>query len=297
MDNKLDNEFDDYSESLKLFKDVYLYDGYDQDIKTYATSYIGRGEHDVVRNDSYSKCIEYDENGVATWKIVSPKNIFGLEIESFVNHKNHNKVTSTLILNSGRFDLNRIMNRFAEIDITGKSREDILVLAKSILSKSNEEIISEYGITENPKGILINSVILDSVLEHLNKNQNAKFPKIECNGENGNILLSSELGEIEITNSSVRIDEECINFNMSRKFPNCKFEVESIKGDNELLNVISDKLYNMSSSRFGNKKNIDEILELALNKQLLENKVRDAKDLCNEYDFIVNEKTYKSFDD
>lgn len=296
MRDKLSNEFEDFTEPLKLFENIYLYDGYEKDIKAYATSYIGRGDHDVVRNDSYDKCIEYDEKGVATWKIVSPKNIFGLQIESFVNHKDHNKVTSTLILNSGRFDLNRIMNRFAEIDITGKSREEILDIAETILSKSNEDIISEYGITENPKGILVNSIILDSVLEYLKQKKNIKFPEIKCNGENGNIFLSTKEEKIQITNSSVIINNEYINFNMSRKFPNCKFEVESIKGDNELLNVISDKLYYMNSFRIGSK-NIDEILKLALNKEELENKVQEAKSLYSEYDAIVTDKSNKIFDD
>lgn len=280
MNNSEISEFDDYSNSLQLFKNVYLYDGYKKDISKYASLYFGSGEHDVVRTDSYSNCIQYDENGRATWKIISPKNIFGIELEHIVNHKNHNEVTSNLILNGGRFDLNRLMVRFAQIDVTKMSEQEILDLVENILSKNNEQIITEYGIKENPNGILINSIIADSVLSNLKSKENTEFPDIKCDCNDGSILLKSEQYDITINNNLVKFGDQYIKYNIVKPFPECSIEIDGIKGNDSLLSSVSQKLTEMNN-RNSNIEN--EILGYALEKAKLEKEKVAVKALYQDY--------------
>ena len=150
VENKI-SKFEDYTDSLQLFKSTYLYDGYSQDIKKYALfSDNNRGVTDILRYDGYSDCIQIDENGKSTWRILSPKNIFGVELERSINHKKLNSVTTKLILNAGRFDLNRMMVRFAEIDVTNLKDKELLDLEVLFVSLSSKKKPPLWIIIDNP---------------------------------------------------------------------------------------------------------------------------------------------------
>ncbi len=286
MEEKKIDEFDDYSKALELFKSVYLFDGHKEFLSEYANSYIGRGENDIVRNDKYSNCVEYNDNGTTTWKINSPKNIFGVVLEHSVNHKNHNKVTSSLILNSGRYDLNRIMANFATIDVTDKSDDEILSLVSSILSKNNEQLISELNISENPNGILVNALILDTVLDYLKNSNDKKFPEIVCNADTGNILVKKDDNHILVTNNFVQYDNQILNYTISKKFPNCKFEVDAIRGDNDLFGMISEKF-----TKLNNKEKHNNLLNEILNLALMNKKLKDDRDIAKQLYNDINKNT------
>lgn len=294
-ENKID-EFDDYQEALELFKNVYLYDGHRKFVSEYAHSYVGRGENDIVRNDNYSKCVDYNDNGTSTWKIISPRNIFGVALEHSVNHKEHNKITSNLILNSGRYDLNRIMANFATIDVTDMSDEEIISLVESILSKNNEQLISEFGITENPNGILINAMILDTVLDYFKRQKQYIFPEILCNAETGNILVKENGNHILVTNNFVQYDNQILNYTMTRKFPNCKYEVDAIRGDNDLFGMISNKFTRLNNK--GKEKALEiDILNLALANEKLRANRDSVHELYLEYLDISDSKEKRSRDE
>ena len=276
MSFEKNNKYSDYSEALALFKKVYLFNGHEKFLSEYANSYIGRGENDIVRNDLYSECIEYKDSGSSSWKIRSPKNIFGIELEHSVNHKNHNTITSNLILNSGYYDLNRMMVRFAQIDVTQKSDEELIDLVKSILSKTNYELISEYNIKENPNGILTNLVIFDYIMEYL-KSKDIKFPDIKCDSETGNIVLAGDVNRILINNKLVQYNNQLLEYSMTREFPKCKLIVDGIKGDNELFDFLSDK-FTRWNNKDKEKNQLDEILSLALEKEENQRILADKKE-------------------
>lgn len=274
----------DYSEALELFKEIYLYPGYKDDIRNYAISYAGRGSYDEVRDDSYSKCINYNEKGIPTWKIVSPRNIFGLELKHVVDHKNHNKVTSNLILNSGRFDISR-MTSFAEVDVTEKEDSEILEIVENILSKPNRKIIEKFGIKEDSMGILTSSIIADSVLQYLETQNLEKAPNIECDGEDGSITITADEileGSIKITKSKIEADEQYIKYKKVGNFPNCKFEIEGLKGDSGLINHVFEGLNKLNTIEDRNKL-VGKILGLALTQFNLNTQLESAKDLYKEY--------------
>lgn len=281
MKDKQIDEFSDYSSALELFKQVYLYPGHRQYISEYANSYVGRGENDIVRNDRYSSCIESEANG-ARWKIVSPRNIFGVALEHSVNHKDHNKVTSSLFLNSGRYDINRIIEKFATIDVSEKSDEEILALVEAILSKTNEEVISDFEIKSNPNGILVNSIILDTVLAYLKAKGQTRFPELSCNSDSGDIAVKGNGSFILINNSFVQYDNQTLNYTMTRNFPNCKYEVDAIRGDNELFGMISESFVRLNNKE--KEKSLEtDILNLALANQKLKADRQSAKELYSEY--------------
>lgn len=281
VENKI-SEFEDYSEALQLFKEIYLYSGYKKDIKKYATFSDSRSENDVFRNESYSGCIQADENGCSRWKILSPKNIFGIELEHIINHKNRNSITTKLVLNAGRFDLNRMMVRFAEIDVTGKTDSELLNKVESILGKTNEELITEYEISQNPNGVLASSIILDTILANLRSQNNEKFPKIYCNAEDSSIIVNSEDKEFKISNNLVKTGKQFIKYNIINEFPECQFEIEGIKANDPILGAVVIKLTDFNGLE--NKKLDSKILGLALENENLKRQLELAKGLYTEYE-------------
>ena len=281
VENKI-SKFEDYTDSLQLFKSTYLYDGYSQDIKKYALfSDNNRGVTDILRYDGYSDCIQIAENGKSTWRILSPKNIFGVELERSINHKKLNSVTTKLILNAGRFDLNRMMVRFAEIDVTNLKDKELLDLVEGILGKTNEQLILEYEITQNPNGILSNAIILDTILMVLRKQDSENFPEIFCNAEDSSIIVISGDKEIKISNNLVEIGEQFIKYNTINEFPNCKFEIQGIKTKDVILSDVVSKLTEFNSEK--NEKLDSDILFLALKNSQLNQQYASAAELYTEY--------------
>lgn len=278
VENKI-SEFEDYSEALQLFKEIYLYDGYKNDIKKYATFSDSRGENDVFRNEAYSGCIQSDENGSSSWRILSPKNIFGVELEHIINHKKRNSVTTKLVLNGGRFDLNRMMVRFVEIDVTSFSDIELLNLVESILGKTNEQLIAEYEISQNPNGILGNAIILDTILANL-RSQN--YPKIFCNAEDSSIIVNADNKEFKINKDSVEFGNQFIQYNVINDFPEAQFEIQGIKADDPILSAIASKLIDFNNVE--NKKLDSLILSYALQNENLKRQFELAKDLYTEYE-------------
>lgn len=281
VENKI-SEFENYSEALQLFKEIYLYNGYKKDIKKYATFSDSRSDADIFRNEAYSGCILADENGCSTWKILSPKNIFGIELEHIINHKKRNSITTKLVLNAGRFDLNRMMVRFAEIDVTNLVDTELVNLVESILGKTNEQLITEYEISENPHGILANAIILDTILANLKSENNQDFPKISCNAEDSSIILNTTNKEFKISNNSVEIGKQFIKYNTINEFPKCQFEIQCIKAKDPILSAVASKLTDFNSIE--NKKLDLSILGLALENENLKRQYELAKSLYSEYE-------------
>lgn len=281
VENKI-SEFEDYSDAFQLFKEIYLYNGYKKDIKKYAISSDSRGENDVFRNESYSSCIKADENGSSSWRILSPKNIFGVELEHIINHKKRNSVTTKLVLNGGRFDLNRMMVRFAEIDVTNFTDIELLNLVESILGKTNEQLISEYEISQNPNGVLGNAIILDTILANLRIQNGQNYPKISCNAEDSSIIVNADDKEFKISKTSVEFGKQFIQYNIINEFPEAQFEIQGIKADDPILSAIASKLIDFNIVE--NKKLDSSILGYALKNENLKRQLGLAKGLYTEYE-------------